>query len=149
MNEVFNNKDKKSLKIIRISLIMLIFFILDRVLKYLAVNGKIFFVKNSGAAFSFLIPENLFLYFYILVFLIFIFLIWQLIKSLQENNLLSVVGYLLLVIGCASNIIDRIKFGFIVDYVNFYFFYNNLADVMIVAGVGILVIDFLSKKRDN
>jgi len=149
MNEVFNNKDKKSLKIIRISLIMLILFILDRVLKYLAVNGKIFFVKNSGAAFSALIPENLFLYFYILVFLIFIFLIWQLIKSLQENNLLSVVGYLLLVIGCASNIIDRIKFGFIVDYVNFYFFYNNLADVMIVAGVGILVIDFLSKKRDN
>ena len=121
------------------TILILVVFCLDRVLKYFAINNKIFFYKNFGIAFSLKIPENLFLCFYILVFLVLFILVWFLIREIKNKNLLLITGYGLLITGCVSNLIDRIKFNFVIDYFNFYFFYNNLADVMIVLGIAILV----------
>ncbi len=135
-----------------ISLLCLVFFILDRILKYLALAGKIFYQKNSGLAFSINIPSNLLLYFYILVFLILIFLTWQLLRSITSYQLPlgsarggQVTSYELLILGSVSNLIDRLKFGFIVDYFNFGFFSNNLADLMIGAGIIILVLHLIRR----
>ena len=143
--------------ILKISFLSLIFFILDRILKYLALTGKIFFYKNKGIAFSINFPENLFLFFYILIFIFLIFIIWNLILSIKNNYKLpscqsygvadrQIISYELLLLGSVSNLIDRIKFGFVIDYLNFYFFYNNLADVMIVVGVALLIFSLINKK---
>ena len=134
-------------KILKISFLILIFFILDRILKYLALNDKIFFYKNKGIAFSINIPESIFLYFYIFIFLFLIFIIWHLIKAIQKKYLFEITGYLLIITGAISNLIDRIKFGFVFDYLNFYFFYNNLADIMIVVGVALLIFCFINYKN--
>ena len=126
-------------KIKTVSFFILIVFCLDRILKYLAIAGKIFYFKNTGIAFSVPLSQNLILYFNILISLILIFLIYLLIKFLeQKNNLLFVLSFELLIIGTVSNLIDRIKFGFVIDYFNFGFFYNNLADIFIIAGLLIL-----------
>lgn len=125
-----------------ISFFCLIVFILDRILKYLAVAQKIFYLKNFGLALSVSLPENLFLYFYILIFLILLLIVWRLSIAIQKNSLLLITSYWLLITGCASNLLDRLKFGFIIDYLNFYFFYNNLADIAICLGVILLIFNF-------
>jgi len=132
-------------RVVWLSLAGLAFFILDRVLKNLSVAGKIFFYKNSGIAFSLKISGELFLYFYLLVIIVLFLIFWQLLASLKNKHLLLATGYLLLAAGIISNLIDRFRFGFIVDYLNFYFFYNNLADVMIMAGVIILILQLICR----
>lgn len=141
-----------SKKIFLLSLIGLAFFVVDRLLKILAIHNKIFFYKNYNLSFSVKIPANLFLYLYILSFLILFILIWQLVKFSKKNYNLSnyrlqITGYGLLFLGIASNLIDRLKYGFVVDYFNFYFFYNNLADIMIFFSV--LIIFFYYLRKDN
>ncbi|PIT89742.1 hypothetical protein COU23_02295 [Candidatus Kuenenbacteria bacterium CG10_big_fil_rev_8_21_14_0_10_36_11] len=132
-------------RVVWLSLAGLAFFILDRVLKNLSVAGKIFFYKNSGIAFSLKISGELFLYFYLIVIIVLFLIFWQLLASLKNKHLLLATGYLLLAAGIISNLIDRFRFGFIVDYLNFYFFYNNLADVMIMAGVIILILQLICR----
>ena len=44
-------------------------------------------------------------------------------------------GLMIIIIGGLINFIDRIVFGHVRDYWNFWFFYNNLADLIIVFGV--------------
>lgn len=159
MNELSQGNNKRRRIFIWISILCLVFFILDRILKYLALAGKIFYQENSGLAFSIAIPERLSLYFYILVFLILFFLIWQLIRLFLNYKLpldsarggqitnygLRITSYELLILGSISNLIDRLKFGFIIDYFNFGFFSNNLADLMIGAGVAILITSLLRR----
>jgi len=148
----FNISKLYRLKVI--SLACLIFFILDRIFKYLAVGNKMPYQKNYGIAFSIAIPESLLFYFYIFIFMIFVIIVWGLIETVRnKKNLpitsyqLPITGYLLLIVGITSNVIDRVRFNFIIDYLNFGFFYNNLADIFICAGVIILIYNLVFKKR--
>jgi len=125
--------------IIWLSLTCLAFFILDRILKQLSLAGKIFFYKNYGVAFSFRIPENLFLYFYIFNFLILIIISRRFYLSFKKKDNLRLFACQLIFFGIISNLTDRLRFGFVIDYFNFYFFYNNLSDVMIMMGIIILM----------
>ena len=122
----------------------LLFFILDRILKYLFHNSILTdsclftYVRNSGIAFG--IPlSNIFLI--PLVLLILTLLIFYLIKSYQQEKYLTFFSLWLIILGASSNIIDRIKFSFVIDYIDLKFWpIFNLADIMIVAGVIILLI---------
>jgi len=130
-------------------LFSLVIFILDRILKYIALSGKIFFTKNTGIALSIPVPSEL-LYCYIAILLIILLImILLLINSIKKKNCLLFFAYCLLLAGAASNLLDRIKFGFIVDYLNFIFFYNNLADIMICLGVAILIFHLLFKTKKD
>ncbi len=136
-------------KIFWIGSALLIFFILDRIFKSLALLGKIAYQKNFGIAFSLNLPANLFIYFYLLVFLILIAIVWSFITACQKKNWWSVAGFYLIILGAASNLIDRIKFGYIIDYFNFGFFYNNLADILICVGLIIVIFSWRTKKSEN
>jgi signal peptidase II len=120
-------------------------FILDRILKFLAINNKIFFYKNTGTAFSLPMPENFKNYFLFLLFFINLFLIYLAIKYLIKNNLYYFSAFFCIFLGAFSNLLDRLKYDFVIDYFNYYFFYNNLADVLICVGVGILVWKIIRK----
>ena len=130
---------KTNTKYILISALALFFFISDRIFKYLVLSEKIFGVRNYDFALSIKLPQTLKVFLCFCVFVFLCILVFLLIKSIKQKNFLLVTGYSLLITGSFSNFLDRLKFNFIIDYINFYFFYNNLADLMIWVGAGLVV----------
>ncbi|KHO62640.1 lipoprotein signal peptidase [Thermoanaerobacter sp. YS13] len=124
--------------------------LLDQVTKYLAVKYlmpigsypviKNFFhltyVENKGAAFGML--QNKTLFFIVITVIVGAVLIYSMIK-LPGN---SVYNYTLAMIlgGAIGNLIDRVRLGYVVDFINFKFFpaVFNVADSFIVIGAIIL-----------
>lgn len=127
------------------------------VTKYLVINDSLSiinkflyftYVRNTGAAFSMF--SN---YTYILAFISIVVIAWFLyyISKKSKMELLEEVGYGLLIGGAVGNLIDRIVYGYVVDFVDVKIFgYDfpifNLADTFIVIGFGLLVI--LETKKD-
>jgi signal peptidase II len=137
-----------------------IFFIaLDRLFKMLAVKGyfdtslnllkefiTLHYSKNYYIAFSIPISGwwlNMF------IILIILGLIYYLLSF--ETNLRNYMnsGLLLFIIfGAISNLVDRLKFGYVIDYIDIkYFTVFNLADIMIVVGCSVIVLPALLKKN--
>jgi len=137
---------KENRKFILISVCALFFFILDRALKFLALNNKILFIKNYNLALSINLNIDNFIILF-LYLIIFIILVYYLIKSIKNKNIILVISFLFLIIGIVSNFLDRLKFGFIIDYINSYFFYNNLADIYIFFGIVLFLLKY--RKQDK
>jgi len=140
---------KKELSICRFEHLLLIFsaiIFIDRVLKTIASNSclGIFCIKrvaNFGAAFGIL--EG-YAWLFIITALIVLALIAVCIKNTKGMIKLSLV---LIAAGTISNLIDRLKFGYIIDIfsiANTNAF--NLADVSNTVGGAILLIEILKKK---
>lgn len=117
----------------------------DRLFKIFALNylsrdinliGEIFklnFVKNYGIAFSLPLTGTLAI---VVILLIILFLIWELIKLYQAGKISYAAVLGIIVGGAASNLWDRARYGFVIDYFDLkYFTVFNLADVMISGGV--------------
>jgi len=96
--------------------------------------------QNPGAAFSFLSDQAGWQrYFLIAVSLLAVLYIPWLINQ-YKNNILIVIGLLLILGGAIGNLYDRISYGYVIDfiYVNFAEFYwpaFNVADSAISIGV--------------
>ena len=64
-------------------------------------------------------------------------------------------GLALLLAGIAGNVVDRLRLGFVIDFIdvqfgNWHYPTFNVADMAIVIGAGLLIIDmFVSKKNQN
>lgn len=103
---------------------------------------NIMYVRNTGAAFS--IMENSRVLF-IVIGMVAIYLIWRFfIKDKQLNNYYIVI-YSMLISGIIGNMIDRILYGYVIDYLSFNIFgYSfpvfNLADTFIVVSIIMLII---------
>ena len=127
-------------------------FVVDQILKnwaYHSLYGKpnffIFgdffsleFYQNRGIAFGIsLLPAV----FYFLAFLIFSFLIAAGLRFWRQKKLFALCGISLVTLGAASNLIDRLRFGYAIDYFNLFFWpVFNLADLMILSGAAILIV---------
>jgi len=100
------------------------------------------YVENTGAAFSILSDKQLILI--VVTFLILGALTGLFIKALKSDEILMVkIAYSLTIAGATGNFIDRIRQNYVVDFfkfefVNFPIF--NVADIAIVAGIGLLAI---------
>jgi signal peptidase II len=129
-------------------LVGLAFFITDRILKNLALMGKINLVKNYNLALS-ISRGGKFgeIMFWILAGAVIFLLAYLLIKAFKRFNYLLLITYYLLLFGAASNLLDRIKFGYVIDYFNFHFFYNNLADIIIWLGIIIYLLGIWYNKN--
>ena len=148
----------------KVYIFALISLIIDQIVKILVSNYLILgqtikiinnffyltYVQNKGAAFSILIG-----YRYILIIITFIFLYYlhKCIKKQKSFNKLEIISYGLLLGGIIGNLIDRIIYGYVIDYFDFMIFnYNfpifNLADSFIVIGCIILVINTYLKGED-
>ena len=71
---------------------------------------------------------------------------------LPAEQRLASVGLALIVGGAAGNLIDRLRTGFVVDFVDAYwqgwhFWAFNVADAAITVGVGLMILDFLDTGR--
>jgi len=132
-----------------IAIVVFVVF-LDQFTKYLAAKYlmpvgsypviKHFFhltyVENRGAAFGML--QNKTLFFIVITVVVGIVLIYSMIK-LPENSLYNYTLAMILG-GAIGNLIDRVRLGYVVDFIDFKFFpaVFNVADSFIVVGAIIL-----------
>ena len=135
-------------------------FVADRFLKQWALaelyNKKVTIIKklfslelfkNERIAFGIYLPETIIVMAtaIIIFFLVFI-LVWRLAKLNKPFTAVE-IALLLIIIGAASNLYDRLQVGFVVDYLNFvYWPVFNLADAMIGAGAIVIGVRLLKKK---
>lgn len=114
------------------------------------------YVRNYGAAFSFLADHSgwqkyFFLGLAIVISLGLIVMLWrnQAVKKLENS------AYALIIGGAIGNAIDRAYNGYVVDFFDFYWdIYHypvfNVADIAIVVGAGLLILEaFLDKKKKS
>jgi len=144
---------KNSIKNIAIILLIAIFFIADRYLKYSAINlgvnsfykiiDGIFlfnFTANYNISFSLPLGGDFLIPIIILAILAIISLILYLIIK-KKGHWLDIYLLTFILFGAISNILDRLFFGYVIDYLELkYFTVFNLADMIIVGGaVGIII----------
>lgn len=107
--------------------------VLDQITKFLFEVHR-----NTGIAFGLLQGQML------LIILVSIFVIFLCVKYMREN----VLAFSLILSGVIGNLIDRIMFGAVRDFVSLPLLpLVNLADVLITAGIVILVFSLLIKKH--
>jgi len=99
---------------------------------------KIEIYRNKGIAFGFSISYFIL---YVLVILVLVFCLLELRKGIIKKNFLVVLALVLVVCGAISNLVDRIRLGYVVDILHFIPTGSmfNLADIAIVVGIGMLV----------
>lgn len=139
-------------------LTVIFFTFLDRFLKSLALNYfsneqinlvgnliKFNLVKNYHIAFSLPFTGQ---WLNILIIAIIICLFYCLLFLLKKQKYWQVNFLLTIILGASSNLLDRIKYGYVIDYFDLkYFTVFNLADVMVVGGViGVLLTIKFKKK---
>jgi signal peptidase II len=72
--------------------------------------------------------------------------------TLDASQRLSRLGLALIIGGAAGNLIDRIAYGYVLDFVDAYygawhFWAFNVADAAITVGVGLMILDILGMGR--
>lgn len=120
------------------------FQIIEKIMPYSSIEVlKDFFyityVENYGIAFGLFKNKNLF---FIIITSIIILILFYFIYQFYNKNIL-LTGCLAFIIGGAiGNLIDRIKLGYVIDYLQFTFFppVFNFADAAIVCGAVFLSI---------
>ncbi|WP_208437156.1 signal peptidase II [Bartonella taylorii] len=108
---------------------------------------SLYHVRNSGIAFSFFSSFSQW-GFIAITLIIIVFLLW-LWKKVEYNKSLTRFGLTLIIGGAIGNLIDRIRFHHVIDYILFhiddifYFAIFNLADTFITLGVIAILIEEL------
>ena len=110
---------------------------------------KLSLAFNTGAAFSFLSDaggwQNLF---FVGVAFIVSVIILVMIRRLGSNDTQVAVALMLVLGGAVGNVIDRVRFGYVVDFIDVYYRAwhwptFNIADSAITIGAVLLVLDAL------
>ncbi|NCN07896.1 signal peptidase II [Candidatus Falkowbacteria bacterium] len=105
---------------------------------------KLKLATNSGIAFGLGFNYYALILIY---FLIIPVLFFALLKAYQQKNNFNILGFTLIILGAISNLIDRIIWREVIDYIDLkYYTVFNLADVMIVLGVILIMVNSFRKK---
>lgn len=115
--------------------------ILDRLTKWFVLDKSILF-KNPKLYFW--TVDSSFLY--IITGAALLLLVFLFFKTLRKKNFLLSAGFLLIILGGASNLFDRIFFGYVIDWIRIFFLpmsIFNIADIMIVGGILCLIFRLL------
>ena len=114
------------------------------------------YVLNPGAAFGFLAGAAAAFRgpFFIAVSVLAIAIICYYYARHARGRPLPVVGLALILGGAVGNLIDRLRVGMVIDFLDFYLGkYHwpafNVADSGITVGVGLLLVDMLRERRGN
>lgn len=135
---------------------------LDQIIKYWALNylqvvesipviNNIFnltYVENRGAAFGML--QNNQTIFIVVAAIASCYGLYYL-HTKKVNNI-GKTGIILVISGAIGNLIDRVRLGFVVDYLDFHIIWNyvfNLADCFVVVGTILLCIYIITSEEDK
>jgi len=147
----------QNIKTAGIVLAAAVFFIIDRALKALFTGiwrradfrliGEWLSFKlsfNSGIAFSLPIDSILIISAICAIILILSHFAW---RELAQNRSAAFFALMLMIFGAYSNLLDRLKFGAVADYIDLkYFTVFNLADAMIAIGAVVFLLSKIKKK---
>ena len=107
---------------------------------------------NTGAAFSFLAAHDGWQrYFFILIAIVAVAFCLLYMKRHLEERLLC-LSLSMIMGGALGNIIDRIIYGYVVDFLDFHYMYwhwpaFNFADIAIVLGAGLMILESFTARR--
>lgn len=155
-----NNMKKKYIKIINY-IVMLSF--VDQLIKFFVIRNikgseiviiknffKLTYLENDGAAFGIMGGST------IILVIVSAILIWYIINELKKNinNKLSIISFILVLSGSIGNLIDRLFYGYVIDYLSFKLFNMympvfNFADALITIGVFLLIITIIKEEKDG
>jgi len=139
--------------------VAIFFIVLDRFLKSLALKFsdgeleilsdwiKFTLVKNYNIALSLPLHGILVMF---LVIALTMLVIYYFVLFIKKEDVIGAFCMLLIALGAISNLVDRVLYGFVIDYFDIKFFsVLNLADIMITTGVLIFIIFslYINKKE--
>ncbi len=137
------------------------FLALDQLTKYAVIKTMILgqsipvinevlhftYVHNYGAAFGLFQKKW---YLFIAVASISIMVIVYYSKFLAPNNLWVQTALALLLAGALGNLIDRLKYRYVVDFIDVRFWpVFNIADIVINVGVGMLIVEMFWESHEE
>ncbi|MEK7558084.1 MAG: signal peptidase II [Patescibacteria group bacterium] len=128
-----------------------IFFVgLDCFLKVFAFNNSDYKLNLIGEILKFNYKENYYIAFslplagsflIVLIILIIIGLMFFYLYCINRKRYNNLIPLSLIILGASSNLYDRIRYGFVIDYLDLkYFTVFNLSDAMIVTGMLLLLV---------
>ena len=148
----------------KIYITAIIIFIIDQISKviissYIGLNSSVRIIKNffyltytnnTGASFGILKNSRVLL---IVLSIIALVILLRYISTFKETKY-NILGLGFLMGGIIGNLLDRVLFGYVRDFLNFYiigydFPVFNIADIFIVLGVFILIISILKGEDSN
>lgn len=114
---------------------------------------SITYLRNKGAAFSFLSDASWRLPFFILATVIAVIAIITAFFKLKDEQRFAALSLSLILSGAIGNLIDRVRMGEVIDFLDVYWRTHhwpafNVADSAICVGVAMLALDlFLEERR--
>jgi signal peptidase II len=113
---------------------------------------NITYVRNKGAAFSFLSHASWRLPFFIAISAIAAVVILIAFNRLRNDQRLAQVSLAMIFSGAVGNLIDRVRRGEVVDFLDVYWRAHhwpafNVADSLICVGVALLALDILREEQ--
>lgn len=110
------------------------------------------YVRNKGAAFSFLSNASWRLPFFITVSFVASIVILIAFRKLRDDQKLAHISLALIFSGAVGNLIDRIRLGEVIDFLDAHWYRHhwpafNVADSLICVGVFLLAIDMMMEEK--
>ena len=137
-----------------------IFVLIDQIIKVVVSNMKnniviiknffsLTYVENTGAAFSILESKRIFL---IIIAIGALYLIYKFLIKDKKLTTPETLIYSLLIGGIVGNLIDRIIYGYVIDYLEFILFNHympifNFADICIVIGTILFLFETIKEDK--
>ena len=128
--------------------LVLYFMVENQTIQIIPHFFSLTYVKNTGVAFSMLEGNILFI---LLMSVIVVGILVYFAKS-KGNGRLEKICYSMILGGALGNFLDRIFYGYVIDFFDFTLFgfkmaIFNVADVLIVCGVFLLIVLEILKER--
>ncbi|MBW4056434.1 MAG: lipoprotein signal peptidase [Proteobacteria bacterium] len=110
------------------------------------------YVRNKGAAFSFLSNASWRLPFFITISFIAALVILIAFHRLRDDQRLAHVSLAMIFSGAVGNLIDRIRLGEVIDFLDVHWYLHhwpafNVADSLICVGVFLLAVDMILEEK--
>jgi signal peptidase II len=132
-------------------------FQLGQSLEVLENFFQLTYVRNKGAAFGFLAnaPEQFREPFFMVIPLLASIVFLRLFRELKVGDKLMLWALCLASGGAAGNVVDRLRHGFVVDFLDFHWFHRahfpafNVADSAICIGMALFMLDGLLRRPEK
>jgi signal peptidase II len=113
---------------------------------------NITYVRNKGAAFSFLSNASWRLPFFITISTVAALVILIAFRRLRDDQRLAHISLAMIFSGAVGNLIDRIRLGEVIDFLDVHWYRHhwpafNVADSLICVGVFLLAIDMILEEK--
>lgn len=116
------------------------------------------YIHNTGAAFGMLstLPSWIRVPFFLTIPIIALFVVFSVVKKLPARSVWMSTSLALVLGGALGNFVDRVRVGYVIDFLDFHyknqwhFWIFNVADSGITVGVAMLLIDmFRNREKQN